>query len=176
MEESDETLVEAALEGDARAFARLVDRHYAAIHRTAWRCCGDRTDAEDIAQEVCVRLARSLAGFERRSAFSTWLTGITLNAARDVLRARKRREAGLKAAATAFAADPWPPPSGPDEELWTAVRALPERQRDAVLLVHAEGLSHAEAARALGCAEATVSWHLFAARRQLKKRLVGSSA
>jgi RNA polymerase sigma-70 factor (ECF subfamily) len=54
------------------------------------------------------------------------------------------------------------------QDLWRAVRSLPPQQRDAVLLVYAEDLSHAEAALILGCTEKTVSWHLHEARKRLK--------
>jgi RNA polymerase sigma-70 factor (ECF subfamily) len=175
-QESDDGLVARARGGDKRAFAALVTRHYPMIHRLAWRCCGDRTDAEDIAQEVCVRVARGLGGFEGRSSFASWLYGITLNAARDAGRARSRRAATLQRAAEAALIDAAEPEqTGDDEALWQAVRGLPPRQRDAVMLVHVEGLTHREAADALGCAEATVSWHLFAARRQLKTMLARAS-
>ena len=175
-EEADDGLVARARAGDRRAFAALVTRHYPMIHRLAWRCCGDRTDAEDIAQEVCVRVARGLAGFEGRSSFPSWLYGITLNAARDAGRARARRTATLRGAAVAALIDAAEPEQAGDEEaLWQAVRGLPPRQRDAVMLVHVEGLTHRQAADALGCAETTVSWHLFAARRQLKTLLARAS-
>ena len=57
------------------------------------------------------------------------------------------------------------------EELWTAVRALPDKQRDAVLLVYGEGLSHAAAGDVMACAEATVSWHIHEAKKRLKALL-----
>ncbi len=60
-------------------------------------------------------------------------------------------------------------------ELWVAVRALPDQQRDAVLLVYAEDMSHAEAASIMGCSEKTVSWHLHAARKRLKSVLETAS-
>ncbi len=174
--ESDDGLVARARAGDRRAFATLVARHYPMIHRLAWHCCGDRTEAEDIAQEVCLRVARGLAGFEGRSSLPSWLYGITLNAARDAGRARARRTATLQGAAVAAAIDAAEPAdTGDDAALWQAVRELPPRQRDAVMLVHVEGLTHRQAAEALGCAETTVSWHLFTARRQLKTMLARAS-
>ena len=174
--ESDDALVARAQAGDRRAFAALVTRHHPMIHRLAWRCSGDRTEAEDIAQEVCVRVARGLAGFEGRSSFASWLYGITLNAARDAGRAKARRAATLQGAAVAALIDATEPDTaGDDEALWQAVRGLPPRQRDAVMLVHVEGLTHRQAADALGCAETTVSWHLFTARRQLKTLLARAS-
>jgi RNA polymerase sigma-70 factor (ECF subfamily) len=56
-------------------------------------------------------------------------------------------------------------------ELWAEVRSLPPQQRDAVILVYAEDLTHAEAAAIMGCTEKTVSWHLHEARKKLRARL-----
>lgn len=169
--EGDEALVARARGGDVRAFRALAARHYEPIRRFAWRCCGDPTEAEDIAQEALIRIARNLDRFGGRSAFSTWAFGVVLNAARDRRRAETRRSAVIREAA-AFAGDH--SHEGADDrtdDLWAAVDGLPDPQREAVLLVHVEGLSHREAALALGCAEATVSWRLFAARRRLKATL-----
>ena len=59
-------------------------------------------------------------------------------------------------------------------ELWDEVRRLPDQQRDAVLLVYGEDLSHAEAAEIMKCTEKTVSWHLHEARRRLKIKLTAA--
>lgn len=177
--ESDEALVSLAKAGDRRAFARLAERHYDAIRRFAWRRCGDAAEAEDVAQETLIRVARGIGEFAGRSSFRTWALGVALNCARDAVRARERRARVLRDVASAALVDePAPAADADDPEaaLWSAVRALPEAQRDAVMLVHVEGLSHGEAAAALGCAEATVSWRLFTARRRLKSDLARASA
>ena len=62
------------------------------------------------------------------------------------------------------------------EELWQAVRRLPDKQRDAVLLIYGEGLSHAAAADVIGCAETTISWHVHEARKRLKVLLRDAAA
>jgi RNA polymerase sigma-70 factor (ECF subfamily) len=171
-EETDDALVVRAQSGSRAALETLVERHYATIHRIAWRNSGDRTDAEDIAQEACIRIAGSILRFERRSSFATWCHGIVLNVARDALRARARRRAATIAMAMAGPVEEQNTEEGSLEDaLWSAVRALPERQREAVQLVYVEGMSHRDAARLIGCAEPTVSWHLFAARRALKALL-----
>ena len=59
-------------------------------------------------------------------------------------------------------------PEDPAEALWAAVRQLPDKQRDAVLLVYGEGLSHAAAAEAMAISETTVSWHIHEAKKRLK--------
>lgn len=177
-EQTDEALVALAKAGDRRAFASLTERHYGAIHRFAWRVTGDGTEAEDVAQETLIRIARAISGFESRAAFRSWALGIALNCARDAVRARERRSRVLKDVAVAALVDQSSPREDDDGEaaLWEAVRGLPEPQRDAVMLVHVEGLSHAQAAEALDCAEATVSWRLFTARRRLRSQLSRAAA
>lgn len=169
-EEPDEVLVAHAKAGDRDAFATLVERHYAFIHRVAWKWCGRRCDAEDIAQEVCARLGRAIRGFHGHGALTTWLYALTLNAARDHARkagreARKVQAFGVHALAFGEAA---PAPDDRADLLWEAVRQLPDKQREAVLLVYGEAVSHAEAAEVMGCAEATVSWHVHEAKKRLK--------
>lgn len=163
-------LVVRAQNGDAEAFGELIEDHYDLIYRTAWKWCGNRSDAEDIAQDVCVKLGSVIASFDGRSAFSSWVYRITLNAVRDMQRAGKRR--GKYADAYAEVT-PEEQPAEQEEaatsrQLWAAVRELPEKQRDAVLLVYAEELSHAAAAEIMGIKEATVSFHVHEARKTLR--------
>lgn len=173
---SDGALVARAVEGDRAAFAALVSRHYDFIFRVAWKWCGNREDAEDLAQDVCVRLGRSIISYSGNAQFSSWLYRVVVNAARD----SHRRDARERARRDAFANDPLQTdkvvpaallPSDPVEELWEAVRSLPERQREAVTLVHGESLTHAQAAEILDCAEGTVASNLHDARKALKALL-----
>ena len=80
---SDETLVARARGGDRKAFSELIERHYDFIHRTACKWLGRRQDAEDIAQEVCVKLSTAIQSFDGRAAFTSWLYRVTLNVVRD---------------------------------------------------------------------------------------------
>lgn len=167
---ADETLIAKAVGGDRRAFGRLVERHYDFIFRTACKWCGKVSDAEDVAQDVCVKLASILRSFDGRAAFTSWLYRVTLNAVRDMQRARSRRGRNVDRYAE-VAPDEFLPEqedSAAAKELWTAVRRLPDQQRDAVLLVYAEGMSHAEAGVIMGCKEATVSWHVHEAKKTLR--------
>lgn len=162
----------AAAGGDRAAFARLVNDHYDMIHRVALRWAGNEHDAEDIAQSVCVKLGQAIRGFRGDSAFSTWLYRLTINAARDHHRAvvRDARRAHAMAVQALVDHQPGAPDWPPDDEgqaLWAAVRELPDKTREAVLLVYAEELSHSEAARILDCKEATVSWHIHDAKKRL---------
>ncbi|KFL29860.1 RNA polymerase sigma70 [Devosia riboflavina] len=163
-------MVRRAQNGDAEAFAELIEDQYDRIYRTAWRWCGNGHDAEDIAQDVCVRLGAALQSFDGRSAFSRWVYRITLNMVRDWQRAGRRRGAHVDAyaeiAPTEEAATQ--EDAATSSQLWAAVRNLPEKQRDAVLLVYAEEMSHAQAAEIMGIKEATVSFHVHEARKTLR--------
>jgi RNA polymerase sigma factor (sigma-70 family) len=165
-----EALVVRARNGDAEAFSELIEDHYDRIYRTAWRWCGHRDDAEDIAQEVCVKIGQALAGFDGRSAFSSWVYRITINAVRDWQRAGSRRGKYADAYAEITPSDQAAEQEAAttSRQIWAAVRTLPEKQRDAVLLVYAEELSHAEAADIMGIKEATVGFHVFEARKTLR--------
>ncbi len=173
--DGDETLVTRAKRGDESAFARLVERHYGLVFRVAWRWTGDRTDAEDVAQDVCIKLGRAIGSFRQKAAFTTWLTRMTINTAKHLVRARARRERDVSALAVieeSHAACCSQMQSGENASaVWQAVRALPPRQHDAMLLVYAEGMTHAQAAEVLGCRESTLSWHVHEARKTLKRQL-----
>ena len=170
----EQILIEKAQKGDRAAFAQLLDQHYDFVRSVAWRWCGRTCDVDDVAQDVCIRLAKSLDRFRGEGQFKTWLYTLTLNVARDHLRKKGSETRNLKN----WANDPTTPSahdgSGDDrlDEIWAAVRSLPPKQCDAVLLVYAEGLSHAQAADILNCSESTVSWQVHEAKKKLKLMLV----
>ena len=173
---NDQALAEKAAGGCRASFAALIECHYERIYRLALRICGTQAQAEDIAQDVCVKLATAIRSFRGDAAFSTWVWRITVTTASDRLR-RANRTTVLEPSRMVALADAAPEraPSPEDTvigaELWDTVRALPDQQRDAVLLVYGEDLSHAEAAEIMGCREKTVSWHLHEAKKRLKMQL-----
>jgi RNA polymerase sigma-70 factor, ECF subfamily len=173
---NDQALAEQARGGCRASFAALTERHYDGIYRLAFRLCGSRAQAEDVAQDVCVKLASAIASYRGEAAFSTWLWRITFTTAKDRMRAGQRITALEPSKIVALmdaTQDPGPSPEQAliGEEIWEAVRALPDQQRGAVLLVYGEGLSHAQAASVMACSEKTVSWHLHEARKRLKTQL-----
>lgn len=157
--------------GDRAAFAALVNTHYDFIHRTAWKWSGNREDAEDIAQDVCIKLASALSGFSGQSAFRSWLYRIVLNAVRDRQRqgARQVRQTEALGHVSAQSLAPEQESATATAQIWMRVRALPDKQRDAVLLVYGEDMSHAEAAEIMGSKESTVSWYVHEAKKALKE-------
>jgi len=171
---NDIELVQLSVGGDARAFEHLVKRHYMSAYTFSYKWCGIKEDAEDIAQEVFVKLARKLKMFGQKSSFKTWLYRMTINTAKDFT----RKYATRRVYETAFASEQGPnnPVPSQDEnpdaaQLYKEIAKLPEKQKTAVLLVYGEGLSHREASQVLKCPEATVSWRIFQAKKKLKKSL-----
>ena len=163
-------LVDRARAGDRLAFGQLVEDNYDFVFRVACKWTGKKSDAEDIAQEVCIKLATAIQSFDGRSAFTSWLYRVTINMVRDMQRSSSRRDRNVDAFSLVHPEDD---PGGQEEattakEIWNRVRALPDKQRDAIMLVYAEDLNHAEAAQIMGCKEATVSWHIHEAKKTLR--------
>jgi len=168
-----EHLIKQVKAGDAKAFERLISEHYHFIYKTAFRWLGHKSDAEDVTQSVCMRLANAVRNFDGRSKFTSWLYSVTLNAVRDLQRSHKRQGKQIDAISAVAREE-----IDADQEeqlrvndIWRIVRQLPEKQRDAVMLVFGEQLSQAEAAVIMGCKEVTVSWHIHNARKSLKDLL-----
>jgi RNA polymerase sigma-70 factor (ECF subfamily) len=171
---TDIELVRLAQDGDPDAFEHLVQRHYMLVYKVSYKWCGVREDAEDIAQEVFVKLAGKLKSFKQNSSFSTWLYRVTINAAKDFFRknaAKQANEAAFAEEQKLHSLNPGPAEGPSAPALYAVISRLPVKMKEAVLLVLAEGLSHREAARVLECAETTVSWRIFQARKKLRKSL-----
>jgi RNA polymerase sigma-70 factor (ECF subfamily) len=169
----DSELVSQALRGDGEAFARLLDRHYALIHRLAYRYVGSAADAEDVAQDVCVTLATRLGRFNNRSRFTTWLSSVVINRCRDFLRRRRSSERLVQAYGSQRELDQADQEEAERRSKWLheALQSLEPNLRETVLLVTGEEFSHAEAAEILGCAEATVSWRMHVVKKRLRARM-----
>ena len=172
MTEASETeLIQRAQGGDGAAFEALLRLHYDTMYRTAYRWCGNRADAQDITQSACIRLAHSIGSFRFGSAFATWLYPLVINIAKDWARSRARHagDGSDPEWAEAPVADcPLAEQKVYARQVLDHIRALPEREREAVFLVFGEGLSHREAATAMTCQESTVSWYIHEARKKLK--------
>src|SRR5688572_25356745 len=138
---TDATLVRRVLEGDTAAFTTLVDRHAAACTRFAIRMLGNREDAEDAVQESFLRAYRSLARYEERQAFRTWLFQILVNRCRTAAVRRQRRQRMFLVDDQAVAAASVRPTAESTElraELRRAIDSLDPDQREAFLLKRSE--------------------------------------
>jgi RNA polymerase sigma-70 factor (ECF subfamily) len=177
MIDPDAELVRNAGAGDARAAEALVRRHLARMVALARRMLGDATEAEDVAQEVFLRVWREAPRWRPGAAkFETWMHRVALNLCYDRLRRGREKpdaNAGL------FVADP--APSAGDIRLaqqrsaavHVALAQLPERQRAAIALVHFEEMSNIAAAETLEISVEALESLLARGRRALKAALAG---
>ncbi|MBK6917156.1 MAG: sigma-70 family RNA polymerase sigma factor [Deltaproteobacteria bacterium] len=175
----DAALVRAAAEGDRPAFAELVRRHQGKVRGLLLRLCGDRTLADDLAQEVFLRAYRGLCGFEGRASFGTWLYRISYNAYLNHA-TRAKTFAVLPLGYDSAAVAPEDAHSAPRadlrRDLAAAVAELPQRYRGVVVLYYLQDLSYPEIAEILELPLGTVKTHLHRAKRLLRGKLHGWDA
>ena len=185
MEPSDEALCRRVADGDEAAFDLLVARYQERAYRLAWSILRDADEARDLSQEAFLRLHRSAQRFQGRSRFSTWFYRLLVNLCLDHRRRFRwwRRLAVSDPAETGDTrlVDRQPAPfvdpgDRIDREqamtrLWEAVGRLSPQQRTAVVLQAQEGLTAAEIAAVMNCAEATVRVHLHRALSTLRRTL-----
>jgi len=163
---------------DARSFRLLLRRHLKRVHGVAWRILLDEQAAEDVAQEVFLKLWQRPEMFDpARGRLAAWLARTAANAAIDRLRRDSR--AHLAADPPALEALPDARP-GPEQALLAAERdrllraameRLPPRQRQALALAHDAGLGNAEIAAVMETSVEAVESLLARARRALRKEL-----
>lgn len=174
VDDPDSTLIERVGRGEPAATRMLVSLKLPRILGLATRLLRDTAEAEDVAQEAFVRVWRHAGSWQPgRARFDTWLHTVVLNLCRD--RLRRRRE--ISDDAMPETVDPTP---DAEAELIEAERgravadtiaALPERQREAILLVHYQDLSGAEAAAALDVSIEALESLLARGRRTLRAEL-----
>jgi len=167
-------LIEQSLSGDPEAYAALVNRHQKMIRAVTFRMTGSPDDAEELAQDAFLRAYRQLGTFGGGSKFSTWLCQIAINLSLDWRRRESRRDDIHSQWAAETFLENNPDGGFPDElsrRVQAALTRLPAKQRAAIVLTIYENQSHAEAAKTLGCTEATISWRVFTARQKLKRLL-----
>ncbi len=168
-------LVGRAAEGDTGAYEALYRANVGRVHALCLRMARDRAQAEELTQDVFVRVWQRLGSFRGDSAFSTWLHRVAVNVVIESLRAQGRwRER--------FTSEPDPgsldtnrpqPAAGTKLDLERLVAALPARARLVFVLHNVEGYKHREIAALTGIAVGTSKAHLHRARQQLRKELRG---
>jgi RNA polymerase sigma-70 factor (ECF subfamily) len=145
-------------------------RHQRLVLNVAHRLLGSKEDAKDIAQEVFLRLHRSLGSLREDRQLAPWLYRVTVNACHD-LRRRERRWVALEGdySSPAMNAESGLQASQQRRLLAEGLEQLPEKERAAVLLRDIQGLSTAEVAAILDSSEATVRSQISVARGKLRK-------
>lgn len=166
----DPALVEAACRDDD-ALERLIEAVWPEAFRLAASIVRDRTLAEDVAQEACATMARSLRELKGAKTFSSWLYRIVTNHAITAVRKRRPTVPIDAAVACGTHFD-----SSETLDLYNALATLPIDQRAAIVLHYYGGLNSFEIARALGVAAPTVRFRIMLARRALAKALATPSS
>jgi RNA polymerase sigma-70 factor (ECF subfamily) len=171
---TDGALVRRTLDGDARAFTELVDRHAAACLRFAGRMLGDRSEAEDVAQETFLRAFKALENYDERLPFRTWLFSILINRCRTAMTQRVRRERRIVFDSDALERTSLEAPQESvelREELNRAIATLSPEQREAFLLRHVEELSYEEIMSVTGAGMSALKMRVKRACERLQQLL-----
>ena len=164
-----------AQRGDERAFSLIIRAYETPVYNYVLRLVGgDRTLAEDLTQEVFLRVFQGLPSFSLRSKFTTWLFQVTKNRVLDELRARERRP---RSVCSLDEVAPFEVLDQPLERieavdaLWRAVENLNVDLKMALLLRDVVGLAYSEIADALEITLATVKWRIYKAREEVQLSL-----
>lgn len=165
-------------EGDSSACRLLVDRHLSRLHALATRILGSPSDADEVCQDAFVRAWRQAPEWKAGTAkFSSWLHQVVLNLCRDRLRSR-RESVPLEQIPEGAHEDTPEQAQGNADQVTMVRRALnqlPERQREALLLCHFQGLSNIEAAATLELSVDALESLLARARRGLRSILTDTA-
>lgn len=182
---SDHDIIEAVRGGDIERYAELIERYQRAAWKVAYGLVGNMADAEELSQNAWVKAYQALPRFRGEAKFSTWLYRIVVNECQDFRRRQARQPVIMRPSVGHGDEDPVlfdveDPAAGPrdhaaDRELAVslsaAIRALPDRQREAFTLCQLHGLSLDDAAQVMGCRLGTIKAHLFRATEHLRHAL-----
>ncbi len=173
-------LIEQCLDGDQVAWEQIVRQHWRKVFNVAYKFVGSHEQAEDLTQEIFLKIFRSLATFDRRANFQTWLVSVSRNLCIDHYRSvRKERQtidrdvAADDLAPAAATASPLAVLENRDlaATLRQALQALPPSLRTAVLLRDLQELSYLEIAERLGLPEGTVKSRINRGRHELARQV-----
>lgn len=173
-ETPEQSLIEAARGGNARAFEELLRRHEARVFRVLRLLGVPVSDREDVAQNVFLRIFRGLDGFKPGRPFSSWVYKISANAALDwrgQSDKQRREEAPWDDTIEETTAAPGTGNLDLARRLEAALETLSYRERSVFVLIEMEGIDRADAARALGINGITIRRHLGRAKERLRQVL-----
>ena len=178
--EATEQLIESCLEGDQRAWNLIVTRYWRKVFNVAYKFVGRHDMAEDLTQEIFLKIFKALGTFDRRANFQTWLISVSRNLCIDHYRsARKEREMVDR---SVDAADVSPVSTEPDAlvtlergdrraMLHRALARLPDTLRAAVMLRDIQELTYQEIANQLALPEGTVKSRINRGRKELARQI-----
>ncbi len=175
-------LVNKAVKGDNSAFEALMEKHMGIIYNIALRMTANKDDAEDMTQEIMIKIFRSLGSFKGNSKFSTWIYRVAVNTCLDELKKKKNKKhlsldaeiSGDDGENQIEIKDDSPSPEKLAEQnelrdmVAAAVKLLSDEHRAVIVLRDIRGMSYSEIAGILGCSDGTVKSRISRARAQLK--------
>lgn len=173
----DEQLIHRCQQGDRMAFDTLLQTHYDIIYRIAYKWCNDTHNAQDIAQQACIKLANNIRQFKFDCKFSSWLYRLVINCAKDFYKSPNqvtplRAQAQLdhdSCVSNNDTSNHRPDNMRYTQEILEHINQLPTDLRDTLVLVFGTGLNHRQAAVELDVKESTISWRIHEARKILKQ-------
>jgi RNA polymerase sigma-70 factor (ECF subfamily) len=174
IQQPDLAVIRKAQRGDERAFALIVRAYEAPVFNYVLRMVGDRALAEDLTQDVFLRVFRGLRGYSLRSRFTTWLFQVAKNRVVDELRAEERRPRALAALEDTPPLEVIDAPIERSEAIGVLLRTVASLNPDlkeALLLRDIAGLSYNEISDTLDVTLATVKWRIFKAREEVQQAL-----
>lgn len=177
LEISDYELVKKCLQGETELFSELVGRYKKLVYSTVYYYTKDRQDADDLSQEVFLRLYKSLGNYNPEFKFSTWTIRITKNLCVDFMRKRHIASVSIDEFESLSREEDTPERkylhSEKSKEIRQAINELPEKYKTLILLYHQNGASYKEMADKLGQPMSIIKNRLFRARLILRERLLG---
>jgi len=175
----DADLINRSQQGDEKAFQELVELYRTRVASIAYQVLGNYEDARDVSQEVFIKLYRGIKGFDPNKKFFTWLYRLTVNAAIDYLRAKKRRASEYSFEEHPDQIQEIPGPEY-DSVIWILERQelrelflklagqLNPKQQAAFVLCDLQEFTADEAAEMLDCPKVTLRWYLHEARKKIR--------
>ena len=174
IQQPDIAVIRRAQRGDKRAFTLIFRTYEAPVFNYVLRMVGNRTLAEDLTQDVFLRVYQGLRGYSLRARFTTWLFQVAKNRVVDEFRSEERRPRSLVTIDDAPRLEVVDAPIELSEAigvLWRAVEELSPDLKQALLLRDIAGLSYNEIANTLDVTMATVKWRIFKAREEVQQAL-----
>ncbi len=178
--ESIETLIQRCLQGDQAAWDLVVRQHWRKVFNVAYKFVGKHDEAEDLAQDIFLKVFRSLNTFDRRANFQTWLVSVSRNLCIDHYRSVRKERQTIDRNIDANELSPASKDAGPIAALEQrdrvlllrqALAALPATLRTAVVMRDIQELSYQEIADALRLPEGTVKSRINRGRTELARQI-----
>src|SRR5580693_1273142 len=175
-----ETVIERCLQGDQSAWDLIVRQHWRKVFNVAYKFVGTHDEAEDLAQDIFLKIFKSLDTFDRRANFQTWLISVSRNLCIDHYRSVRKERETINRDVDASELSPASPDEGPVAAieqrdrvmlLRQALAALPESLRTAVLMRDIQERSYQEIADALRLPEGTVKSRINRGRTELARQI-----